>query len=77
MSRPSTPTNQQTNGVHTTEDPPRTPVNHNFSLTEYAANPTPPDKAVLQQGFPVPDAFLLPNGTPDVCLCKPFCLLHS
>jgi hypothetical protein len=66
MSRPSTPPHQQTNGLYTAAHTPQTPVNHNFALTEYTANPTPPDKAVSNPAFAVPEAFLLPNGYPDV-----------
>lgn len=57
-----------TNGVPT----PVTPKLSGLSLTEYASNPTPPgvrgEKTV--PGHPrdwnIPDAFLLPNGYPDV-----------
>jgi threonine dehydratase len=63
MSRPVTPL---PNGVHADIEPPATPVNHNFSLTEYAANPTPPEQQPAhRQEYGVPDLFLLPNGTPD------------
>ena len=46
---------------------PQTPEVNGLSLTEYASNPSPPSatpkpKASTQ----VPEAFLLPNGTPDV-----------
>jgi hypothetical protein len=64
-SRPVTPENgiNGTNGVQT----PRTPKNTSFALTEYSANPSPPNestKAAAQQV--IPEAFLLPNGYPDV-----------
>jgi threonine dehydratase len=66
MSRPSTPPHQQTNGLYTAaHNTPQTPINHNFALTEYAANPSPPDKPVINPAFGVPEAFLLPNGHPD------------
>jgi hypothetical protein len=68
MSRPSTPTHLLSNGVYANSTP-GTP-NHNFALTEYAANPSPSTGSL--RGTPethgVPDAFLLPNGTPDVRL---------
>jgi hypothetical protein len=44
-------------------------VNHHFALTEYAANPTTPernDEAEAAVTASVPPEFLLPNGMPDV-----------
>jgi hypothetical protein len=61
-SRPVTP-ETEANGVLT----PRTPKNTGLALTEYTANPSPPSespKSAANQG--VPEAFLLPNGYPDV-----------
>jgi threonine dehydratase len=46
---------------------PRTPSLNGFSLTEYAANPTPPRGKSPQQHSVVPEDYRLPNGTPDVC----------
>jgi hypothetical protein len=69
MSRPSTPLHQQTNGLYSGAQTPRTPQTPNintFSLTEYSANPTPPRASGAIPESPVPDDFLLPNGTPDV-----------
>lgn len=43
-----------------------------LALTEYTASPTPPSERGepafpgLPRGYGVPDAFLLPNGYPDV-----------
>jgi hypothetical protein len=68
MSRPSTPTHLLTNGFYANSTP-ETPVNHNFALTEYAANPSPSSsrsRAETPKSYGVPEAFLLPNGTPDV-----------
>ena len=57
-SRPATPATLDINGL---------------ALTEYIATPTPPPDEVSQRrasGLPpnwgLPDAFLLPNGYPDV-----------
>ena len=65
-SRPVTPEqNGEANGVST----PRTPKQTGLSLTEYTANPSPPSedqKSKAQSA--IPEAFLLPNGYPDVCL---------
>jgi threonine dehydratase len=61
-SRPTTPENG-TNGVFS----PRTPKQTGLALTEYTANPSPPSddlKSKAQEA--VPQAFILPNGTPDV-----------
>lgn len=62
-SRPTTPENG-TNGIIT----PRTPKNRAFALTEYTANPSPPSESTKPKtNQVVPEAFLLPNGYPDVC----------
>ncbi|KAF2665145.1 threonine dehydratase catabolic [Microthyrium microscopicum] len=63
MSRPTTPLQQQTNGLDSGAQTPRTPLNHQFALTEYTAQPSPPNKPPKDYG--VPEAFLLPGGTPD------------
>jgi threonine dehydratase len=57
-SRPTTP-ESGANGTN----PPRTPKNTGFALTEYTANPSPPAESPKRYG--VPEAFLLPNGYPD------------
>jgi len=52
-----------TNGVSR----PQTPMANSLSLTEYAANPSPPrDQARSRAQSLVPAAFLLPSGYPDV-----------
>ncbi|KAI9770352.1 MAG: threonine deaminase [Geoglossum umbratile] len=49
-------------GTHT----PQSPKLDTFSLTEYTANPTPPSEPIRASASSlIPDAFLLPNGTPD------------
>lgn len=62
-SRPTTPEGRpNTNGLAS----PRTPK-ASLSLTEYTANPSPPSenpKSKAQDA--IPEAFLLPNGYPDV-----------
>jgi hypothetical protein len=46
-----------------------TPKLNSFSLTEYTTYPTPPSEPThASSSSLVPGAFLLPNGTPDVCL---------
>lgn len=55
------------NGVAT----PLTPKMSGLALTEYTAAPTPPsERSQRLPGLPpnwgIPDAFLLPNGYPDV-----------
>lgn len=61
-SRPVTP-ETDTNGILT----PHTPKNTGLALTEYTANPSPPsDSPKNEANKLVPDAFLLPNGYPDV-----------
>jgi len=47
---------------------PKTPSLNALSLTEYSANPSPPNEHLQQVKFDaVPKDFLLPNGYPDVC----------
>ena len=46
---------------------PQTPKINGLSLTEYTANPSPlSEKAELKSSTQVPEAFLLPDGYPDV-----------
>ena len=46
---------------------PQTPKLNSLALTEYTANPTPPSRRNSPTASPkVPEAFLLPNGFPDV-----------
>lgn len=60
--RPVTPTTQS-NGYHT----PITPKPSSLSLTEYTANPSPPSESTKERNeYVIPEAFLLPNGYPDV-----------
>ena len=60
-SRPVTPDNA--NGLAS----PRTPRGTGLSLTEYTANPSPPSEDQKSKAqHAVPQAFLLPNGYPDV-----------
>ncbi|KAI9825870.1 MAG: threonine deaminase [Thelocarpon impressellum] len=49
------------NGTRT----PEKPKAHGLSLTEYSANPSPSRDGRSRAGSLVPEAFLLPNGTPD------------
>ncbi|PGH10344.1 threonine ammonia-lyase, biosynthetic [Blastomyces parvus] len=45
---------------------PLTPRLNSFSLTEYSANPSPPnERHGLPPDWEIPEAFLLPNGYPD------------
>src|SRR5271156_4420453 len=46
---------------------PQTPNHHSLSLTEYAANPTPPSEKVPVPAalLQVPRDYILPNGYPD------------
>lgn len=60
-SRPTTPENT-TNGVMS----PRTPKQTGLALTEYTANPSPPNESSRDKSSVIPEAFLLPNGYPDV-----------
>ncbi|KAG9593962.1 threonine dehydratase, biosynthetic, partial [Aureobasidium melanogenum] len=59
------PTNMAQNGTSGHE--PVTPKLNSLSLTEYAANPSPPSQDPRQKAIDagVPEAFLLPNGYPD------------
>lgn len=78
MSRPQTPLHQQTNGLYTGANSPRTPVNHNFALTEYAANPTPPEKKQdTLPNYGIPEDFLLPSGYPDVSFYVSVIIKHQ
>lgn len=61
-SRPTTP-DEMTNGLVS----PRTPKQTGLALTEYTANPSPPNESSHDKSSVVPEAFLLPNGYPDVC----------
>lgn len=63
-SRPVTP-DTDTNGIMT----PRTPKSNGLALTEYTANPSPPSESE-KKDHGVPEAFLLPNGYPDVCVAS-------
>lgn len=67
-SRPTTPENNvSVNANANGAQSPRTPHRTGLALTEYTANPSPPletPKEKSQHG--VPEAFLLPNGYPDV-----------
>ena len=66
-SRPSTPDNSTSNGLYSGVQTPRTPMSSSLALTEYTANPTPPNEPTKDKAqSAVPDAFLLPNGFPDV-----------
>ena len=55
------------NGVHG----PAMPQVNGLALTEYSVNITPPSERVTKPiaSTQVPDAFLLPDGYPDVRLC--------
>jgi threonine dehydratase len=52
-----------TNGTRT----PQTPRHHSLSMTEYAANPTPPSERAPRPAAlsGIPEEFILPNGYPD------------
>lgn len=66
-SRPHTPEGQTANGLYSGVQTPRTPLSSSLSLTEYTINPSPPNETTKQKAqSAVPDAFLLPNGFPDV-----------
>lgn len=55
------------NGSHDCSPRPQTPMVNGLSLTEYASNPSPPSKTPKPNALTqVPEAFLLPNGYPDV-----------
>jgi threonine dehydratase len=62
-SRPTTPEHMP-NGLTS----PRTPKQTGLALTEYTANPSPPNEPARDKNSVVPEAFLLPNGYPDVCV---------
>jgi threonine dehydratase len=66
MPRPVTPTlvEDGVNGISV----PGTPINSSLSMTEYAANPSPPQPSTPKSNAQaiVPPQFLLPNGYPDV-----------
>lgn len=69
---------EPTNGVTT----PTSPKRSGLALTEYTAAPTPPsERAPRVPGLPpnwgIPDAFLLPNGYPDVRTSLPTLLILS
>lgn len=69
MDRPMTPVFNGTSQdpLYTGANTPRTPVNGSYALTEYTANPTPPSEPTKSIAVSrVPEAFLLPNGYPDV-----------
>ena len=57
----------QTNGYASGYTTPLTPKRgQSLSLTEYAANPTPPSERIRSEALSqIPDDFLLPNGYPD------------
>lgn len=54
------------NGTHT----PQTPESNGLSLTEYSANPSPPPGKTAKStaSSQVPEAYLLPDGFPDVSM---------
>lgn len=54
------------NGTHT----PQTPESNGLSLTEYSANPSPPPGKTTKStaSSQVPEAYLLPDGFPDVSM---------
>ena len=48
---------------------PQTPKTNGLSLTEYTANPTPPNEKQNHKSLAlsqIPEDYLLPNGYPDV-----------
>lgn len=54
---------------------PQTPKVNGLSLTEYASNPSPPSATPKPTvSTQVPEAFLLPNGYPDVHPSHETCL---
>jgi threonine dehydratase len=63
-SRPITP-DRQVNGHTNGPTTPKTPTRTGLALTEYTANPSPPNEHA-KLNFDIPEAFLLPNGYPDV-----------
>jgi threonine dehydratase len=60
-SRPTTP-DTTPNGLAS----PSTPKQTGLALTEYTANPSPSDESSQDKSSVIPEAFLLPNGYPDV-----------
>lgn len=60
--------NSSANGTTTPTTP--KPSQASLSLTEYAANPSPPSSTPREKTVDagVPENFLLPNGYPDVRL---------
>jgi len=67
-SRPTTPENgvNGINGINGIASP-RLHKPTGLALTEYSANPSPPSenpKSKAQEA--IPEAYILPNGTPDV-----------
>lgn len=66
-SRPVTPEGQVANGLYSGVQTPRTPLPSGLALTEYTANPSPPQESAKSKAQSViPAEFLLPNGFPDV-----------
>jgi threonine dehydratase len=68
---------ETTNGVATPVTP--TPKMSGLALTEYTAAPTPPSERErrtpgLPPNWGIPEAFLLPNGYPDVIEALQFIL---
>jgi len=55
-----------TNGIRTPQTPPPK-HHHSLSLTEYAANPTPPSERAIRSAAisQIPEDCILPNGYPD------------
>ena len=46
---------------------PQTPKKSGFALTEYTVNPSPSRESPKEKAYhTVPEAFILPNGFPDV-----------
>lgn len=75
MDRPVTPDGPRAvnGGLYSGVQTPKTPVASTLSLTEYSANPTPPKESTKEKAQSlVPEAFLLPNGYPDVS-SRTFC----
>jgi len=75
MERPVTPcTNGSSqDGLYSGVQTPRTPLlTASYALTEYSINPSPPtEQSKSKASTGVPEAFLLPNGYPDVPLLSP------
>jgi len=69
MSRPVTPVTNGIirDGLYSGVQTPRTPVNGTYALTEYSTYASPPTELAKSKAVSlVPEAFLLPNGYPDV-----------